>query len=248
MEIATANSIAVTGDYNVDLQAAYDIGLLIKKPGKMHPKVAVHAAIREYNDSLMPEPVAIVQPEESIVIWQAPKVLGIEETRSQLMAMDLSTPIAAEPTGLELALNALKDHPDIAAKLMADFDQQQALLDEKKQRTKKASGSKVDPAIKRIENLQKYSEIYRLVTELISIGKTRSLSETTVAVQYETSQGRIHHWCVGYHLYSHYPEIKAAVDNGSYKLSELILNGLNSDRSLLISEKLGIDITVDIKF
>jgi hypothetical protein len=240
-----ASKIEITGNYDADLKAAIDLGLVDKKPGKMISKIKLHEIMNEYNNSFIDESIGS-SIDEYTTIWKAPindESDAIEIARSQLTEMMKGEPIATKPTALDQAIASLPS--DLALALQKQFEDMQAASSSKKP---KASGKKVDPAIKLGENLAKYGEIYRLVTDLISNGKTRSLAETLVAGQFETSQGRVHHWCVGYHLYSHYPEIQAAVDSGSYKLSELILNGLNRDRSALISEKLGIEIQVDIQF
>lgn len=246
--------------YYDQLEACRELKLVGEKETPKKERLA--GIVRNYNATLIPaekttEETTEETTEAFTIVWKAPidESQEIENARSQLTAMmknndPIETPIAVdEPTALDQAMRSLS--PDLAQALQAQFTAMQLAVQAKKPRAS-SNKEKVDPIAKTIaknsENSIKYGEIYHKVIALITQGKTRSLAETIVAVEYETSQGRVHHWAVGYHLYSNYPEIREAIDSGNYLFSELILNGLNRDRSILISEKLGVDIEVDIKF
>lgn len=151
-----------------------------------------------------------------------------------------------ETTALDEAAALLQAvNPSLAAQLKAQFKAMQQEATKKAPSTKKPKIPKSEKILAAILKMKTVFEAYQVY---ILAGKKPSQAKMNVAVDRESSSGAVHLCCIGYKLYRDYPAITQAVDSGNYLTTALALDGVNTERSSIISEKLGVDLIISIDY
>lgn len=150
-----------------------------------------------------------------------------------------------ESTALDEAMALIQgNHPGLAAQLNAQFKAMQETV----KRVPKNKKITVVKSEKILASVAKMKGIYEEYLIYRSMGKIKSQATLNVATDRESSPGAIHFFCISYYLYKNHPEIAEAVDRGDYLTTALGRDGVNKDRSAIISEKLGITVNVSIDY
>ena len=151
-----------------------------------------------------------------------------------------------ETTALDEAAALLQAvNPSLAAQLKAQFEAMKQEAAKKAPSTKKP---KIPKSEKIIASVAKMKGIYEEYLAYRKMGKIKSQAVVKVAGDRESSCGAIHFFCISYYLYKNHPEIAEAVDRGDYLTTALGRDGVNAERSRIISEKLGVTVNVSIDY
>ena len=150
-----------------------------------------------------------------------------------------------ETTALdEVAAFLQETNPGLAAQLKEQFRamQETAKKIPKNKKITVVKSEKIIASVAKMKGIYEEYLIYR------SMGKIKSQATLNVATDRESSPGAIHFFCIAYFLYKNHPEIAEAVDRGEYLTTALGRDGVNKNRSTIISEKLGVTVNVSIDY
>ncbi len=150
-----------------------------------------------------------------------------------------------ETTALDEAAALLQAvNPSLAAQLKAQFEAMRASA-QKVPKNKKVTVVKSEKIIASVAKMKGIYEEYLIYR---SLGKKKSQATLNVASDRESSPGAIHFFCISYFLYKNHPEIAEAVNSGDYLTTALGRDGVKTNRSQIISEKLGVTVDVSIDY
>lgn len=224
----------VNGDYAIDRNSAYSMGLIAVKSIK---KELLYAMIEKYNATFSTTQPTTEPTTQAIEV--ARKTFDLVYRSSPIVAIE---PVQPEVSALEQVLALGSISPELADRLVKQFQQNQ--IAQKSRST--AKKDPIDNAIKIAETVEKHRIVYSELLDLINAGNVRTKAQMILALKYDSSAGRIGFMYTAYKLYQKSTTLENAVNLGQISMSKLASLGTRSNRSAALSDFLGYPVNVNL--